>query len=106
MADMKKINTKKAFKISIIAYAAVILIGLIFTFVFGLKLDINFAGGTRITYSYTGDVKEKDFEDYINSKDKLEILKIVLIQEGVEIISHSLGQIVIFLTFSIKECWP
>lgn len=73
MADMKKINTKKAFKISIIAYAAVILIGLIFTFVFGLKLDINFAGGTRITYSYTGDVKEKDFEDTVKTVIKDEI---------------------------------
>ncbi len=73
MADMKKINTKKAFKISIIAYAAVILLGIIFTLVFGLKLDINFAGGTRITYSYTGDVKEKDFEDTVKTVIKDEI---------------------------------
>lgn len=63
MADMKKINSKKAFKIAIIAYAAVIVLGIIATLIFGLKLDINFAGGTRITYSYTGDVAQKDFED-------------------------------------------
>lgn len=75
MTDMKKINTKKAFKISIIAYAAVIVLGLIFTLVFGLKLDINFAGGTRITYSYTGDVKEADFESTVKTviKDEIKI---------------------------------
>lgn len=73
MADMKKINSKKAFKICIIAYAVVIVIGLICSLVFGLKLDINFAGGTRITYSYTGDVAQKDFEDTVKTVIKDEI---------------------------------
>lgn len=59
---MFNINTQKAFKISLIVYAAVILIGLIFTVVLGPKLDINFSGGTRLSYSYKGEVKEADFE--------------------------------------------
>lgn len=59
---MFNINTKKAFKISVIAYAALILVGLIFSIVLGPKLDINFAGGTKLSYSYKGDVAEKDFE--------------------------------------------
>lgn len=58
---MFNINTKKAFKISVIAYAALILVGLIFSIVLGPKLDINFAGGTKLSYSYKGDVAEKDF---------------------------------------------
>ena len=75
MADMKKINSKKAFKIAMIVYAAVIVLGIISTLVFGLKLDINFAGGTRITYSYKGDVAQKDFEDTVKTiiKDDIKI---------------------------------
>ncbi len=57
----KMINTKKWFKISAIIYTAVIAIGLIFSLVSGVKLDINFSGGTKISYSYTGDIAEKDF---------------------------------------------
>ena len=59
---MFNIKTKKAFKISLIAYAALILVGLIMSLVLGPKLDINFAGGTKLSYSYKGDVAEKDFE--------------------------------------------
>lgn len=63
----KMINTKKCFKIAIIAYAILIVVGLIMTFVFGPKLDINFSGGTKISYSYTGDVAEKDFTDTVKT---------------------------------------
>ena len=62
---MANLNTRKAFKISLIVYAAIILLGLILSVVLGPKLDINFSGGTRLTYSYTGDVKEKDFTNAI-----------------------------------------
>lgn len=60
MAD-KKINSKKVMKIALICYAVIFIAGIIVTLIAGLRLDINFSGGTRITYSYTGDVKEKDF---------------------------------------------
>lgn len=63
----KTINTKKWFKISIIAYAILIVAGIIMTVVFGPKLDINFSGGTKISYSYTGDIAEADFKDTVAS---------------------------------------
>lgn len=61
----KTINTKKWFKISIIAYAILIVVGIVMTVVFGPKLDINFSGGTQISYEYTGDVAEDDFKDTV-----------------------------------------
>ena len=61
----KTINTKKWFKIAIIAYAIIIVAGIIMTVTFGPKLDINFSGGTKISYSYEGEVAEKDFKDAV-----------------------------------------
>ena len=61
----KTINTKKCFKISIIAYAILIIVGVIMTVVFGPKLDINFSGGTKISYSYEGEIAENDFKDTV-----------------------------------------
>ncbi len=66
MANNKTINTKKAFKISIIAYALVIIAGIIVTLIAGPKLDINFSGGTKISYSYTGDLAEDDFKSAVD----------------------------------------
>lgn len=64
MAD-KTLNTKKIFKIVVIVYAVLFIAGIISTVVFGPKLDINFSGGTKISYSYTGDIAEKDFKDTV-----------------------------------------
>ncbi len=61
----KTLNTKKIFKFVIIVYAVLIIAGIIMTVVFGPKLDINFSGGTKISYSYTGDIAEKDFRDTV-----------------------------------------
>lgn len=63
----KTLNTKKCFKIAIIVYAVLFVVGLVMTFVFGPKLDINFSGGTKISYSYTGDIAEKDFESTVKT---------------------------------------
>ncbi len=51
MIDFIK-NKKIYFGISI----ALIVITLIFSFVFGVRMDIQFKGGTILTYSYTGEV--------------------------------------------------
>ena len=59
MAD-KTVNSKKAFKIVAIVYAVLLVIGIAVAVIFGPKLDINFSGGTKISYSYTGDIAEKD----------------------------------------------
>ena len=61
----KTLNTKKCFKIVIIVYAILILAGIIMTVAFGPKLDINFSGGTKISYSYKGDIAEKDFKNKV-----------------------------------------
>lgn len=63
----KTLNTKKCFKIAIIVYAVLFVVGLVMTFVVGPKLDINFSGGTKISYSYTGDIAEKDFEGAVKT---------------------------------------
>ena len=61
----KTLNTKKWFKISAILYAILIVAGIVMTVVFGPKLDINFSGGTRIAYSYTGEIAQNDFSDTV-----------------------------------------
>ena len=58
------IDFNKTFKKVLIAYAAIFLVGLVFVFIpsFGVKLDINFSGGTKIAYSYSGDIADGDIE--------------------------------------------
>lgn len=60
---MRKFNIdfNKAFKYVIIVYAIIFIAGGVASF-FGINLDINFSGGTKISYSYTGDVADKDIE--------------------------------------------
>ena len=56
------INFNKTLKLVAIIYAAVIVVGIVLTCIFGVKLDINFSGGTRLSYTYTGtlDVSKVD----------------------------------------------
>ena len=55
------INFNKAFKYVIIAYAVIFAVGIVSCF-FGINLDINFSGGTKIAYSYTGELEVADIE--------------------------------------------
>ena len=59
------IDFNKAFKPVLIGYAVFMVIGIILTAIFGVQLDINFKGGTRITYSYTGELDYKSTEALI-----------------------------------------
>lgn len=70
MAKKFNIDFNKAFKKVLIVYAAVFLAGIIIAAVFGVDLDINFRGGTRITYSYTGDIADSDIENAV--KDNID----------------------------------
>ncbi len=67
----KKFNIDygKTFKPTLIIYAVIFLAGLIFTFIpsFGVNLDINFSGGTKISYSYEGELADKDIKDTVKS---------------------------------------
>lgn len=61
----KEINFNKCFKPALIGYAIFMVIGIVLTCIFGVNLDINFKGGTRITYSYTGELDYKTTEALI-----------------------------------------
>lgn len=67
MANKINVNNKKMLKICLIVYAVVIITGILFSVFMGLKLDINFSGGARITYSYTGDIKQADFTSAVKT---------------------------------------
>lgn len=61
-----KINSKKVFKISLIVYASILVLGIVFGLIFGVSLDINFKGGTIINYKYTGDIAEDSFRSAVS----------------------------------------
>lgn len=58
------IDFNRVFKTVLIIYAAFFIVGIVFMFVpsFGVKLDINFSGGTKLAYSYTGDIDDAEIE--------------------------------------------
>lgn len=57
------------FRYKSIAIAAVVLVaGLVLTCVVGPKTDITFSGGSRFTYTYTGDISEEAVESALKSE--------------------------------------
>lgn len=56
------IDYNKTFKPVLIVYLSIFLIGIIMACIFGVNLDINFSGGTKISYSYTGEIDTKKIE--------------------------------------------
>ncbi len=60
-------NLKKFLIIS----AALILIGAIVACIFGVKLHINYTGGSRFTYTYTGEIDNEACEKLITEKTEL-----------------------------------
>lgn len=64
MANSKFDFNKSLIKV-LILYAAIFIVGIIIACVFGVKLDINFRGGTRLTYSYSGEVEEGDIKEIV-----------------------------------------
>ena len=56
VANLKKVS---------IVVVAIMLVGVILTAIFGIGFDINFAGGSRFTYSYTGDVDKETVKQVI-----------------------------------------
>lgn len=61
---MAKFNLdfNKSLKKVLIIFGAIFVAGIIVAAVFGVNMSIDFKGGTRIAYSYEGDVKKSDFE--------------------------------------------
>ncbi|MBE6781875.1 MAG: protein translocase subunit SecF [Ruminococcaceae bacterium] len=52
----KNIDFNKCFKFVLIGYAIFFLIATILTLIFGVNLSIDFKGGTRLVYSYSGEL--------------------------------------------------
>ena len=63
-----KIDFNKLLPKVLIGYAALFIIGVIMAIIFGVKLDINFSGGTKIAYSYTNEIKEAEVKKVIDEK--------------------------------------
>lgn len=57
-----KIDYNKALPKVLIIYALIFVVGIVMCF-FGVKLDINFSGGTKISYSYTGEIEQAKIEE-------------------------------------------
>lgn len=69
---MRKFNIdfNKALKPTLIIYTAIFVIGIIWSVIFGVKLDINFSGGAKVSYSYTGEIATKDIEAIVDKHIK------------------------------------
>ncbi len=71
---MRKFNIdfNKTLKPVLIAYIAIFVIGILWSVIFGVKLDINFSGGAKVSYSYTGEIADKDIEAIVDKHIKKE----------------------------------
>ena len=63
-----KIDFNKLLPKILIGYAVLFVIGTVMALIFGVKLDINFSGGTKIAYSYTDEIKEAEVKKVIDAK--------------------------------------
>lgn len=63
-----KIDFNKTLKPVLIIYIALFLVGAVMAVIFGVNLDINFSGGTKISYSYTGDLADNDIKSVVDEK--------------------------------------
>lgn len=74
---MTKINFNGIYKKVLLVYVAIFVIGAVIAAIWGVNLDINFKGGTRITYSYKGEIKEaavtKAVDDVIKEDFKVNL---------------------------------
>ena len=62
------IDFNKTLKPVLIAYIAIFAIGTIFAAIFGVKLDINFSGGAKVSYSYTGEISDADISAVVDKQ--------------------------------------
>ncbi len=63
-----KFDFNKAFLKVLIVYIAIFVAGIVIACIWGVDLDINFKGGTKISYSYTGNIDDAKVKETIDSK--------------------------------------
>ena len=69
-----KFNFCKNIKIPLIIYSAILVLAIVFAFIHkGVNLDINFKGGSRFTYTYTGEIATDDAEKAIETALKKDV---------------------------------
>ncbi len=61
-----KIDFNKLLPKVLIGYAVVFVIGIVMSIIFGVKLDINFQGGAKISYSYTGEIADAEVKKAVD----------------------------------------
>lgn len=100
----KNIDFNKNFKPVLIGFAIFFAIGIIFTAIFGVSLDINFKGGTRLSYAYTGEANLAEIDTLVEKtfKKSVEVSessglndtgkKLVITLAGSETVSNELQQ--------------
>lgn len=69
-----KFNFVKNVKIPLIIYAVVIVLAIVFGVLRGINLDINFKGGSRFTYTYSGEINTTDAEKAIEDALKKDVV--------------------------------
>ncbi len=94
----KNINFIGNIKKYIIASVAIILVGIIATLVFGPVLDIQFKGGSKLSYSYTGEIKYADAEKALK-----DVLKKDYTVSGSTDISGNAKKLVISMGKNVKS---
>ena len=63
-----KIDFNKTLGPVLIGYLIILIVATVFSFIFGVNLDINFKGGTKISYSYTGEIADDDIHSVVKEK--------------------------------------
>ncbi len=63
-----KIDFNKTLGPVLIGYLIILIVATVFSFIFGVNLDINFKGGTKISYSYTGEIADNDIHGVVKEK--------------------------------------
>lgn len=71
--EVKTFGFTKALKKSSIVVAALLVAGIVCLTIFGVNLDINFAGGSIVSYSYTGDIDLAEAEKLIEQNTKYDV---------------------------------
>ncbi len=62
------IDFNKTLKPALIIYIAIFVIGIVWAVIFGVKLDINFSGGAKVSYSYTGEIADSDIKPIVDKE--------------------------------------
>ncbi len=73
MADTKVLRFSKASKIFFGISITIFVIGIVFNIIFGTQLDIQFSGGSYLSYSYIGELDKNELDSVIQKNTKMNV---------------------------------